>query len=140
MQLRNACVSACLAMWLFGSIPVSSPAQPRDHQEAAVPSTSNVVACRLLEVHTGKEPPVTLVIFHQHDKQDQPRFAALLKRNSGGAVQVQTAGAPWQTAAVVRLKSCFGRGLLILPAGATAFKEGADFEVKFPEAGNAKLK
>lgn len=100
-------------------------------------ATPNLVTCRILEVHANKDPGVVLVIFHQRDKQDQPRFAALLKQSNGGAIQIRPAGAQWQTVPVIRLKSCFGRGMLILPAGTTSLKEHADLMVRFPDAKTA---
>jgi hypothetical protein len=120
----------------FASVSISALAVP-GHDQQAPPATSNVVACKILEVHANKEPGVVLVIFHQRDKKDQPRFAALLRQSTGGAIQIRPTGAQWQTAQVVRLKSCFGRGLLILPAGTTALKESADLLVKFPAPSNA---
>jgi hypothetical protein len=107
-------------------------------QQAARPATPNLVACRILEVHANKDPGVVLVIFHQRDKQDQPRFAALLKQNTGGTIQIRPSGAQWQSVAVIRLKSCFGRGMLILPAGTASLKERSDVMVKFPDTKSAQ--
>lgn len=120
----------------FASVSISALAVP-GHDQQAPPPSSSVVACKVLEVHANKEPGVVLVIFHQRDKKDQPRFAALLKQSAGGAIQIRPTGGQWQSAQVVRLKSCFGRGLLILPAGTTALKERADLLVKFPAPSNA---
>ena len=120
----------------FASMSVLALAVP-GHDQQAPPAGSNVIACKILEVHANKEPGVVLVIFHQRDKKDQPRFAALLKQSTGGAIQIRPTGAQWQSAQVVRLKSCFGRGLLILPAGTTALKERADLLVKFPAPSSA---
>jgi hypothetical protein len=44
---------------------------------------------------------------------------------------VQIGDGSWQRATVVRLKSCFGRGLLILPPGEPALKDGETFLLKF---------
>lgn len=136
MQKRTLLLT--LASWvvLFALAPNSLLATP--HNQAARPAAaSNVVTCRVLEVHANKDPGVVLVIFHQRDKQDQPRFAALLKQSSGGTIQIRPPGAQWETAAVIRLKSCFGRGMLILPAGTTSLKEHADLMVKFSDAKTA---
>lgn len=132
-------LTAPLLALCFASLSISLSAGAQD-QEAPPAKSPNVVACRVIEVHASKDPGVVLVIFHQHDKQDQPRFAALLKQASGGTVEIQLPGASWQAAEVIRLKTCFGRGMLILPAGFAAPKEGADFAVKFPQAAGGKLK
>ena len=60
---------------------------------------------------------------------------ALLRAASEKVVGIQTGdGAAWQTAPVVRLKNCFGRGLLILPEGAPPLADGATFLLRFPVA------
>lgn len=92
---------------------------------------AHIMACRVLEVHSSSAPAVIVVLFHQRDKQDQPRFAALLTQNSGSTVAVQSGNSAWVSATVVRLKSCFGRGLLLLSPGSLAIKDGDAFRVKF---------
>jgi hypothetical protein len=136
MRFQPMSLKVCLLALCFASMSISALAVPGRDQQAP-PAASNVIACRILEVHANKEPGVVLVIFHQRDKKDQPRFAALLKQSTGGAIQIRPTGAQWQSAQVVRLKSCFGRGLLILPAGTTPLKERADLLVKFPAPSSA---
>ncbi len=106
-------------------------------RHATARSAAVIVDCRVLESHVTAVPPVIAVVFHQRDAQDQPRFAALLKQNSGATVAVQMAQSPWVNGTVVRLKSCFGRGLLLLPPGSLAIKDGAAFRVKFSESAAA---
>lgn len=130
--MRRRSLSLNLATLLLVLTPHIARAQSGN--QASHPATSNLVACRILEVHANKDPGIVLVIFHQRDKQDQPRFATLLKQSSGGTIQIRPAGAQWQNAPVIRLKSCFGRGMLILPAGTPSLKERADVLVKFPDA------
>lgn len=131
MQKKVRLLSLIVLVFFPAIVQKPSFAMPRD--QAAHPTAgSNVVTCRVLEVHANKEPGVVLVIFHQRDKQDQPRFAALLKQSTGGTIQIRPAGAQWKSASVIRLKSCFGRGMLILPPG-TSLKEHADLVVKFSD-------
>ena len=132
--------TASLLALCFASLATSPLRAATQDQQAPPAKSPNVVACRVIEVHASKDPGVVLVIFHQHDKQDQPRFAALLKQASGGSVEIQLPGASWQPAEVIRLKTCFGRGMLVLPAGAPVPKEGADLAVKFPQAAGGKVK
>ena len=90
------------------------------------------VACRVLEAHAAAWPGVTIVLFHQQEKQDQALLGSLLNANSGARVGVKMGAGDWKPATVVRLKSCFGRGLLMFPAGAEAPKDGETLLVKFP--------
>jgi hypothetical protein len=104
-----------------GMLNISSSAQT--HQ--------STVACRVLEAHSSEQPAVTVVVFHQGDKQDQAVLSSLLQQHSGERVDVEANGEKWQTASVVRLKSCFGRGLLLLPNGTLQLKDGDDFFLRF---------
>ncbi len=91
-----------------------------------------IVVCRVMEAHASREPDATIVVFHQRDKADAERLGALLRRSSGKTVEFQAdEGSAWQRASVARLKSCFGRGLLVLPSGAAQIKEGDEFLLKF---------
>ena len=135
MYLTAPLFAICLA-----ALAISAASAAAQEQAVAPAKSPNVVACRVIEVHVSKDPGAVLVIFHQHDKQDQPRLATLLKQASGEMIQIQLPGASWQSAEVIRLKTCFGRGLLVLPAGAAPPKEGSDFAVKFPQAGGGKVK
>jgi hypothetical protein len=56
--------------------------------QTAGDAATGTVACRVLETHTSEQLAVTVAVFHQRDKQDQPRLSALLQ-NSGASVMVQ---------------------------------------------------
>jgi hypothetical protein len=96
------------------------------------PQAANIVACRVMEAHTSAELRVVTVVFHQKDKNDGPRLGALLGKHSGTTVEFQTADGVWHRAQVFRLKSCFGRGLLVFAAGEAQLAERRDFGLKFP--------
>ena len=99
---------------------------------AARPQEVSVVACRVLEAHTSAELRVVTAVFHQKDKNEGPRLGALLGNHSGASVEFQTADGAWHKAQVFRLKSCFGRGLLVFSAGEAQLAEKRDFVLKFP--------
>jgi len=124
LSLRAVAIACLLCPLAWIAVPAGAT------QTAAADATGSV-ACRALEVHTSERPAVTVAVFHQRDKQDQPRLSALLQKNSGASVMVQIGDGAWQHAMVVRLKSCFGRGLLILPPGEPAPKDGETFLLKF---------
>ncbi len=112
---------------LFLLSPVLSGAQ-------AAPPTSadaSTIACRALEAHTDDELKVTIVVFHQRDEAQRSQLATLLREHSGAMVEVQSNDGAWRRARLVRLKSCFGRGLLMLPAPAP-FSGRAEFVLRVP--------
>lgn len=87
------------------------------------------VACRAMEVHTDSTNHMTVVVFHQADEASVEAFRTLLHAHSGDAVEVNVdaaASGTWR-GTVFRLKSCFGRGLLLFPASAPPLKEGTKF-------------
>jgi hypothetical protein len=124
------------------SIPVSllavttaiGPASAQPAPGPAVSSTPSV-ACRALEVHTDTALGVTLVVFHQRDDDDRGRVGALLREHDGAAVEFRTSDGATHPATVMRLKSCFGRGLLLYRAGAARLAEKDDFLLREPTAG-----
>ncbi len=122
--LALATASMLLALLLTWTKSSATPA-PR-------PQAANVVACRVMEVHASAELRVITVVFHQKDKNDGPRLGALLGKHSGASVEFQTADGAWHRAQVFRLKSCFGRGLLIFAADEAKLAERRDFVLKFP--------
>ena len=130
-------ISAVYLIVALAGTPLLSPAAaaPQTVQHRPADQNPRVVACRVMEAHTNSTPAVTLVLFHQRDKADAQRLQTLLRGASEKAVEFQaTDGTAWQTAQMVRLKSCFGRGLLILPAGGTPLAQGATFELRIPVA------
>ena len=72
-----------------------------------------------------------MVVFHHSDEFSRAPLAALLHEHSEAAVDVKIEGGAEQSwrGTVFRLKSCFGRGLLLLPAAAP-IKDGTVFRLR----------
>jgi hypothetical protein len=96
----------------------------------AVPTPT--IACRALEVHTDTKLGVTIVVFHQRDDRDRERVGALLHGHDGGAVEFRTGDGVSHPATLMRLKSCFGRGLFLFPADAARIAEKDEFLLVAP--------
>jgi len=112
---------------LFLVSPVLSGSQ-------AVPPASTqtgTIACRALETHTDSDLKVTVIVFHQRDEAQRTQLAVLLREHSGEMVEVQAGDGVWHRARMLRLKSCFGRGLLMLAAPAP-FTDRAEFALRLP--------
>ena len=101
--------------------------------QAAPPASpqTGTIACRALEAHSDDALKVTVVVFHQRDDAQRSQLAELLREHSGQMVEVQASDGSWRRARMVRLKSCFGRGLLLLPVPAP-FSERAEFALRLP--------
>ncbi len=101
-------------------------------QPPAAGSPKPLVACRALEVHTDAVLGVTVVVFHQRDDADRSRVGELLRAHDGAGIEFQTSDGASHPATVMRLKSCFGRGLLLFRAGAATLVEKDDFLIREP--------
>ena len=126
MRRIRLIIAAVFAVSLLG-LTLSKPgASPAPQQPP------NVIACRVMEAHTSPELRLSAAIFHQQDKKEGPRLSSLLGGQSGAAVEFQTKDGARHRARVFRLKSCFGRGLLLFPAGEAQLKERETFSLQFP--------
>jgi len=89
------------------------------------------VNCRMMEVFVAEQVGAKAVVFHQRDKADGPRLGELLLAHSGDEVEFETRDGRWHRATVARMKSCFGRGLLIFAATEAKLAEKEDFVLRF---------
>ncbi len=111
----------------FGSATRGAPTPSRPPALA-----HETIACRVLEAHTIQEPQLAVVVFHQRTEADRAQLSALLRKHSDTSVEFQTADGNWHRGTVLRLKSCFGRGLLVFAASEARLTEKQDFVLRFP--------
>jgi len=100
-------------------------------QERPGPATTAVL-CSTLEVKTAERLGVALVTFHQANQSHGPRLGELLRQNDGVSVEFETSDGRSQTATLFRLGRCFGRGLLVFPAGSARLMPRQQFGLRFP--------
>ena len=94
----------------------------------AEPQTIN---CRTMEVFVAKSRGASVLIFHQRDKADGPKLSELLEKYAGQEVEVETGDGKRHRATVERIKSCFGRGMLIFSADEANLRVKEDFILHF---------
>ena len=97
----------------------------------AVVSAPPAIPCRVLEAHTSLQLGITVVIFHHRDASERARLGDLLRSHSGESVEIQTTDGQWHSATVMRLKSCFGRGLLLFSPDTAKLAEKDEFVLRF---------
>jgi hypothetical protein len=120
-----------LATFLIVSICSASPgAQAQGEQMKAQNGT---IACRVIEAFAAGRLGVRAVLFHQRDKADGPRLGALLLAHSGEEVEFETRDGQPHRAVVFRVKSCFGRGLLLVAVSEVKLGEKDEFTLRLPE-------
>lgn len=94
-------------------------------------SSKDTVTCRAMEVFVAGPIGATAVIFHQRDKADGPRLGELLLAHTGQQVEFETADGRKHPATVERVKSCFGRGLLLFRSSEAKLAAKGDFVLHF---------
>lgn len=114
------------------SRPTNSAPAPAKPSASAGQPAPRYVNCHALEAHASSQPAVTVVVFNQRDKPDHARLSDLLKENDGASVELRTSDGKWHKATLVRLRSCFGRGLLFLAGDAGEPKDRENFLLRFP--------
>ncbi len=97
----------------------------------AAPLPQGGIACRVMEVFEAEPPGATVVIFHQRDKADGPRLGELLLAHTGQEAEFAIDAAKARRAKVFRVRSCFGRGLLVFASGEATLAAGDDFVLRF---------
>lgn len=95
-------------------------------------SSAHTIACKVMEVFAAQKQGVNAIIFHQRDKVDGPRLGELLKSYSGREMEFETKNGQSHQATIMRMKSCFGRGLLIIASGDVKLGEKDEFILKIP--------
>jgi hypothetical protein len=128
MRTRSSLTLLALAT-MIASAAAQPPSGPP--QAASAPT----IPCRVLEAHTEATLGVTVVVFHHRDDADRERLGALLRAHDGTSVQFRTSDGAAHPATVMRLKSCFGRGLLVFSASAAHLAEKDEFLLSEPSAG-----
>ncbi|MFZ0736685.1 MAG: hypothetical protein WCA98_05290 [Candidatus Acidiferrales bacterium] len=119
--------AAIFASLAFLAFPVRVSSDPSRAQTSAAAET---VACRAMEVHSAEASHIRLVIFHYGDKKDRDKVAQFVVAHAGKAVQFHSADGAWHDATLIRLKSCFGRGLLVFASDSATLAEKAAFTLR----------
>jgi hypothetical protein len=94
---------------------------------------AGAVICRVLEAKTVERMNVAVVLFHQAQKSDGERLGQLLRQHDGASVEFETGDARRHAATVLRLGTCFGRGVLVFPATEARLGKQDQFWLRFPQ-------
>jgi hypothetical protein len=90
------------------------------------------IICSVMEVFEEGKLGVRAIIFHQRDKADGPRLGSFLLTHSGHEMELEMAGGRRFRATVFRVKSCFGRGLVLVPTSKLKIGEHDEFTLHLP--------
>jgi len=124
------CAGAVLLFRVSGAIAPQEKAPPA----SPAASLQQSVNCRALEVFVAPEPGATAVLFHQRDKAEGPKVGEFISAHSGERVEFETADGKHHLATMFRMKSCFGRGLLLFPAREAKLTTNDEFIIRAAES------
>lgn len=94
------------------------------------PAGAGTILCRVLEAKTASHLDVRLVIFHQAQPSEGSRLGKLLRAHDGAQAEFETSDG-WHSGTVLRLGSCFGRGLLVFHGASLRLAKGQEFRLRF---------
>ena len=123
---------AALALATFLVVCLCDPSRGAQAQGAEKKAENETITCRVVEAFEAGRLGVRAVVFHQRDRADGPRLGALLLAHSGEEMELETTGGRRYRATVFRVKSCFGRGLVLVPAGKLRLGEDDEFTLRLP--------
>lgn len=92
----------------------------------------SAISCRIMESFEDSRLGVRAIIFHQRDRAEGPRLGSLLLARSGKEMDLQTSDGQHYRVTVFRVKSAFGRGLALLPAGKLKLGAHDEFTLCLP--------
>lgn len=99
---------------------------------AAAAAAGPTISCRVIESAASAQSHVRLAIFHYANAADRARLGELLRKYDDSTVHFQTSDGSWRSATLSRLKTCFGRGLLVYSASGPALAAKQNFILRFP--------
>ena len=123
---------ATIALATVLVIPVSNASPGAQVQATMTKGEKGPIVCSVMEAFEEGRLGVRAIVFHQRDKADGPRLGSLLLTHSGEEMELETAGGRRYRATVFRVKSCFGRGLVLLPMGKLKLGEQDEFTLRLP--------
>ncbi len=124
---------ATIALTTFLVIPVSNTAHGAQVQGAGTKAPNSPVVCSVMEAFEEGKLGVLAIIFHQRDKADGSRLGSLLLAHSGKEMELETTGGRRYRATVFRVKSAFGRGLVLVPTSEIKLGKHDEFTLRLPQ-------
>ena len=121
------CLAAALALVLSAAVAGSAASPPQGEPTTAPP---NSIACKVMEAKTAVG--VTAAVVHQASSAERERVGAWIREHDGAPVEFRTSDGPWRPASIFRLRTCFGRGLLMFAAKEAHIEQGVTVELRLP--------
>ena len=123
---------AIIALATILVITISDVSLGAQAQVTVTKAANGPIVCSVVEAFEEGRLGVRAVVFHQRDKADGPRLGSLLLAHSGKEIELETTDGRRYRATVFRIKSCFGRGLVLVPASKLKLGEHDEFTLRLP--------
>ena len=129
-MIRRPFALVALAMALV--ISISCPSRGAQVRAPGIDAGNGPIICSVMEAFEEGKLGVRAIVFHQHNKADGPRLGALLLAHSGEEMELQTMAGQHYRATVFRIKSAFGRGLVLVPTSRLKLSAHDEFTLRLP--------
>ncbi len=129
-MLKRLCATIILATVLV--ITLCDASHGGQVQAPGAKAGNGPIICSVMETFEEGKVGVRAVIFHQRNKADGPRLGSLLLAHSGNEMELEMADGRRYRATVFRVKSCFGRGLVLVPTSKPKIGEHDEFTLHLP--------
>ncbi|MGH9430807.1 MAG: hypothetical protein ACRD3T_04635 [Terriglobia bacterium] len=93
-----------------------------------------IIPCRVLETMVSRQLHVRMAIFHYRDAADRERLGKILREDNGDQVRFQSTDGKWHSATLFRIRTCFGRGLLVFRVSEAQLAAKQDFLLRVAES------
>ena len=123
---------AIIALATVCVIPISDASLGAPVQATVTKAGNAPIVCSVMEAFEEGRLGVRAIVFHQRDKADGPRLGSLLLAHAGEEMELEIAGGRRYRATVFRVKSCFGRGLVLVPTSKLKLSQDDEFTLRLP--------
>jgi len=120
--IMTAILPVAILVLIARAIPAQTLSQPLPEE----------INCRVLEAMSSRQFKIRFVVFRYQSPSDRARLGSLLRKYDGTAVRFESRDSQWHVATLLRMRSCFGRGLLVFPISEAQLAEKDEFLLRFP--------
>jgi hypothetical protein len=124
---------ALIALVMVLVISISRASRGAQVGASGIDAGNGPIICSVMEAFEEGRLGVRAIIFHQRNKADGPRLGALLLAHSGEEMELETMAGQHYRATVFRIKSAFGRGLVLVPTSRLKLGAHDEFTLRLPE-------
>ena len=123
---------ALVALAMALVIPISCPSRGAQVRAPGIDAGNGPIICSVMEAFDEGKLGVRAIIFHQRDKADGPAWEPCFWRTRAKRWSWRRLAGQHYRATVFRVKSAFGRGLVLVPTSQLKLGAHDEFTLRLP--------